>query len=61
MGTRVDEKLLHEYFSPYRIRGEWFSWGGELASYILALIEESKASGSDGYDLFVKIPQRLSP
>lgn len=40
-GTFSHEKLLHEWFAPHRLHGEWFSVTPELT----ALITDLKAGG----------------
>lgn len=36
-GGMVDEKRLHERFSRYRVRGEWFEPSADLLAYIQTL------------------------
>lgn len=33
-GNRKEERLTHEVFSPFRLKGEWFSLDGVLRKYI---------------------------
>ncbi|SHL74993.1 GIY-YIG nuclease family protein [Streptomyces yunnanensis] len=35
-GGRALERTLHEYFSPYRIHGEWFDFGDENPAALVA-------------------------
>ena len=39
MGTKDHEKALHRAFSHLRIRGEWFSYGGEIRDLVCHLVE----------------------
>lgn len=36
-GTREDERRMHAAFAHYAIGGEWFTFGPDLASFILRL------------------------
>jgi CTP:phosphocholine cytidylyltransferase-like protein len=33
-GDRQTENQIHEHFSQYRIRGEWFAYNDEIIKYI---------------------------
>lgn len=43
LGKRKEEKELHQRFSAYRHKGEWFRYQGELREYVEGLINDASA------------------